>query len=580
MSEPRGTGDGAPEERHPEGASDADPQGFDDLADLRRTSNGLRELLDLSLLILDRDEVEEVLQVLDSSVESVTGCSLGLVRFRRHDGWTTWPTTAAESSPQDPSLSPSLVRDGDSWTCTTAVVAPPGPPGQLVLRSAIEPGAGQLFVVEKLGHLLGSALAHAEILERDRRRTIELDQAKEELAAAGASLRHRGAVQESFSRLAVTGRETDVAESLCRLTGRTVVVRDAFDQETTRITGAEESDRGAGQSVAPVATSLPLSGGDSTLVAAIGGAPTSFGTIALEVSTVAGSHDHDDDARFALQYASSALGLLMSHKKAMGEMENRLSRDLVEDLLDEVAPGSVVARGAAQGHDLTTAHDVLVVVLPPAQPPSDPADGSVEQVRRALQRQGKTSLLTRRQGAVVALAPQGVDIRRLYEDLSDVLGHPTGLVAVGEPAVTPRQVPRAYEQARRALVTRQASDQPWGHVAYSDLGVDRILAVEENAGEVARLITQWLDELITYDHTHRADLVPTLATYLDRGGKYEETARALSIHRNTLRYRLSRIAEICGHDLTDAETRLNLHLATRAWRLRAIPRTGPGAASS
>jgi DNA-binding PucR family transcriptional regulator len=181
---------------------------------------------------------------------------------------------------------------------------------------------------------------------------------------------------------------------------------------------------------------------------------------------------------------------------------------------------------------------------------------------------------------VVALAPQGVDIRRLYEDLSDVLGLPTGLVAAGEPAVTPHQVPRAYEQARRALVTRQASGHPWGHVAYSDLGVDRILAVEENAGEVGRLITQWLDELITYDHTHRADLVPTLATYLDRGGKYEETARALSIHRNTLRYRLSRIAEISGHDLTDAETRLNLHLATRAWRMRAIPRAGPGASSS
>jgi hypothetical protein len=32
--------------------------------------------------------------------------------------------------------------------------------------------------------------------------------------------------------------------------------------------------------------------------------------------------------------------------------------------------------------------------------------------------------------------------------------------------------------------------------------------------------------------------------------------------------RLNRIAEISGHDLADTETRLNLHLATRAWRLR------------
>ena len=74
--------------------------------------------------------------------------------------------------------------------------------------------------------------------------------------------------------------------------------------------------------------------------------------------------------------------------------------------------------------------------------------------------------------------------------------------------------------------------------------------------------------------------IRTLATYLDRGGKYDETAQALSIHRNTLRYRLSRIAEISGHDLADTETRLNLHLATRAWRLRIGPSAWPDAPSS
>jgi DNA-binding PucR family transcriptional regulator len=151
---------------------------------------------------------------------------------------------------------------------------------------------------------------------------------------------------------------------------------------------------------------------------------------------------------------------------------------------------------------------------------------------------------------------------------------------MGEPAATPRQVPRAYEQAQRALVTRKASGEPWGSIAYPDLGVDRILAIEGDAGEVERLITQWPEELIEYDQAHGADLVPTLATYLDRGGKYDETARALSIHRNTLRYRLSRIAEISGLDLTDTETRLNLHLATRAWRLRIGRSAGPGTAST
>ncbi|MGO4422679.1 helix-turn-helix domain-containing protein, partial [Streptomyces sp. MCAF7] len=42
--------------------------------------------------------------------------------------------------------------------------------------------------------------------------------------------------------------------------------------------------------------------------------------------------------------------------------------------------------------------------------------------------------------------------------------------------------------------------------------------------------------------------------------------------RSTLRYRLQRIREISGSDLTNAETRLNLQVATRVWK---IMKTGP-----
>jgi DNA-binding PucR family transcriptional regulator len=56
-----------------------------------------------------------------------------------------------------------------------------------------------------------------------------------------------------------------------------------------------------------------------------------------------------------------------------------------------------------------------------------------------------------------------------------------------------------------------------------------------------------------------------LRTYLERGGSYDATAAALSMHRSTLKYRLQRIKEISGHDLSDADTRFNLQLATRAW---------------
>ena len=43
------------------------------------------------------------------------------------------------------------------------------------------------------------------------------------------------------------------------------------------------------------------------------------------------------------------------------------------------------------------------------------------------------------------------------------------------------------------------------------------------------------------------------------------------IHRSTLRYRLRRIRELTGHELGAVDTRLNLHIATRAWQLLGGP---------
>ncbi|MDQ4104323.1 MAG: helix-turn-helix domain-containing protein, partial [Actinomycetota bacterium] len=61
-------------------------------------------------------------------------------------------------------------------------------------------------------------------------------------------------------------------------------------------------------------------------------------------------------------------------------------------------------------------------------------------------------------------------------------------------------------------------------------------------------------------------LVETLFEYLECGGSYDAAAASLSVHRNTLKYRLQRIREVSGHDLSCPDTRFNLQLATRAWQ--------------
>ena len=53
--------------------------------------------------------------------------------------------------------------------------------------------------------------------------------------------------------------------------------------------------------------------------------------------------------------------------------------------------------------------------------------------------------------------------------------------------------------------------------------------------------------------------------WLQHGGGYEATSRALSVHRSTLKYRLQRIRELTGLELNDPDVHFNLQLATRAW---------------
>jgi len=64
-----------------------------------------------------------------------------------------------------------------------------------------------------------------------------------------------------------------------------------------------------------------------------------------------------------------------------------------------------------------------------------------------------------------------------------------------------------------------------------------------------------------------AELARTAEVYLDHAGQAARTAAALGIHRQTLYYRLSRVEELTGLDLTSGEDRLLLHMALKSARL-------------
>jgi len=116
-----------------------------------------------------------------------------------------------------------------------------------------------------------------------------------------------------------------------------------------------------------------------------------------------------------------------------------------------------------------------------------------------------------------------------------------------------------------------ASATSGGVTTFDELGIYRLIGVGAGREEVSGFVREWLGALIDYDAANRSELVATLWRYYECGGNYDATARALTIHRSTLRYRLRRIRDLSGHDLSDVDSRLNLHVAARAWQILRPP---------
>jgi DNA-binding PucR family transcriptional regulator len=115
-------------------------------------------------------------------------------------------------------------------------------------------------------------------------------------------------------------------------------------------------------------------------------------------------------------------------------------------------------------------------------------------------------------------------------------------------------------------------------LAFEDTGSYRLLlpAMSEESGELERFYDETVAPLAAYDEQYETDLVSTIEAYLENDGNVTPTADQLFTHRHTVRYRLERVRDLCGHDITSTEGREKLGLGLKAMRVLGIaPRRGP-----
>ncbi|MFL5737071.1 MAG: PucR family transcriptional regulator [Actinomycetota bacterium] len=157
------------------------------------------------------------------------------------------------------------------------------------------------------------------------------------------------------------------------------------------------------------------------------------------------------------------------------------------------------------------------------------------------------------------------DLERILKSLSERLGAEvragTGsVVAVGD-------IARSLREARYALQVCRL--EGWSSAGFEDLGTYRLLLSMSEPDALRAFAESLLAPLDAYDRDHGGELATSLRAFLANNARWETAAAELYVHRHTLRYRMRKVEELTGRDLSSSFDRMEFWLALRARELLA-----------
>jgi DNA-binding PucR family transcriptional regulator len=258
--------------------------------------------------------------------------------------------------------------------------------------------------------------------------------------------------------------------------------------------------------------------------------------------------------RYSREIAFAAAEVYAHAAEARGAWDARLEGLVVDAVLRGEADDSMQSRAAALGWGTTT----RVAVIAGSTPSGSPA-GVVDGLRRAAQRVGVDILAAIQGRRLVCILGNVDDALAATRSVADHFGD--GPLVVG-----PR-VPHLFAAGRsaRAALAGQSCAHAWPHaprpVSADDLLAERVLVGDAPAR--ALLLDRIWNPLVGAG----GGLLDTAAAYLESAGGLEGTGRLLFVHPNTVRYRLGKIADLTGYQLTDQHDAHTVRIALALGRL-------------
>ncbi|HWO95958.1 MAG TPA: PucR family transcriptional regulator ligand-binding domain-containing protein [Bacillus sp. (in: firmicutes)] len=123
----------------------------------------------------------------------------------------------------------------------------------------------------------------------------------------------------------------------------------------------------------------------------------------------------------------------------------------------------------------------------------------------------------------------------------------------------------SYNDARAALNIGRRQKQPGQRFTFNSVGLFRALLSLVDNPDMQKLTLSTIGVLIDYDSQRNSNLFQTLSTYIRNQGNMSQTARDLFIHRQSLLYRLQKIAALTGLSVDNHDDFLTLSLGLKLW---------------
>jgi purine catabolism regulator len=275
-----------------------------------------------------------------------------------------------------------------------------------------------------------------------------------------------------------------------------------------------------------------------------------------------------DFERLILQQAIAVVALELMRRRVARETERRLAGDVLAGALGGRMEASELRR-RLEPFGIGDEAAVLVFSLDhPAE-----AVGALERALAAdacpavvaTHTTGSRELLC----AVVDAADR--DPIDVAADARRALSPERGAVraAASRPA-SPESLRHSFHEARCALEATSFANGGSPEVAsWRDLGAFTLLLSIQDDEALALYCDSVLGPIEQGDEEYGGELLRSLEAFIEQNGQWEKAARAVYCHRHTLRYRMRKVEELTGRDLSRAHDRIEFWLALRARELVA-----------